>query len=107
MSELTYIQEFRCRAGSTSLYVVPLTGAGASGSPFTEVTSGPLPPRGPICWYRPDCGTVSPGFNPLGFFVIVYHLLMPSNRTHCRDRTCAAARTVRFCDWKRLRTICA
>jgi hypothetical protein len=37
------------------------------------MTSAPglsLPPRGPI--YRPDCGTVSSGFNPLGFFVIAY-----------------------------------
>jgi hypothetical protein len=75
---------------STSLYVVPFTGAGGRGSPFTEVTSGPLPPRGPICWYRPDCGTVSPGFNPLWSFHHLSHRLMPSNKTHCRDRTCAA-----------------
>jgi len=63
-----------CFAGSTSLYVVPFTGAGGNGSPFTEVTSEPFPPRGPICWYRPDTGTVSPGLNPLGLFDIVFHL---------------------------------
>jgi hypothetical protein len=30
-----------------------------------------LAARGPICWYRPDTGTVSPGLNLLGLFIFV------------------------------------
>ena len=50
--------------GSTILYDDPGMVVGGSGSPLTTVTSRPLPPRGPICWYWPELGAVCPGLKP-------------------------------------------
>jgi hypothetical protein len=59
---------------STSLYVEPGVVVGGSVSPFATVTSCPLPPRGPICWYCPDFGASCPGFRPPALLFDIIHL---------------------------------
>lgn len=45
---------------SAMRYVLPF-GAGGNVSPLLTVTSGPLPPRGPMTWYWAEAGAVLPG----------------------------------------------